>query len=108
MFYNGFTSFFHDCVHYGHSIFCFLKPFDFEFVVFGKLKFFFFNWKFYLIPSSVIFLSVYQGFDILDWNFKLTADLEILCIPSNFSYKFFLKRVKHIVNNSNYGALRRN
>lgn len=45
-----------------------------------------------------------DGFDFLNWHFKL-YNSDIICSPSIESYRFFLGRVKNIVNNSNYGAV---
>lgn len=56
--------------------------------------------------SSVKFtiLNVFEGFDFLDWHFKVCNNYNLLCFPSFLSYQKFLIRVKHILNNSNYGV----
>ena len=44
------------------------------------------------------------GFDFLEWNFRLLRNNEFISIPSSSNYKKFVKRVKVILNNSNYGS----
>ncbi|MDD1463604.1 RNA-dependent DNA polymerase, partial [Dolichospermum sp. ST_sed2] len=45
-----------------------------------------------------------DGFDFLGWNFKVQENGKFRCVPSVDNFKSFRKKVKHIVNNSNYGA----
>jgi RNA-directed DNA polymerase len=45
-----------------------------------------------------------DGFDFLGWHFKVQNNGKFRCVPSMDNYKAFRKKVKHIVNNSNYGA----
>ncbi|ALB39540.1 MULTISPECIES: reverse transcriptase domain-containing protein [unclassified Anabaena] len=45
-----------------------------------------------------------DGFDFLGWHFKVQNNGKFRCVPSVDNYKAFRKKVKHIVNNSNYGA----
>jgi RNA-directed DNA polymerase len=45
-----------------------------------------------------------DGFDFLGWHFKVQKNGKFRCIPSTDNFKAFRKKVKHIVNNSNYGA----
>jgi RNA-directed DNA polymerase len=45
-----------------------------------------------------------DGFDFLGWHFKVQNNGKFRCTPSVENYKAFRKKVKHIVNNSNYGA----
>ncbi|MHC5720410.1 MAG: group II intron maturase-specific domain-containing protein, partial [Nostoc sp.] len=44
-----------------------------------------------------------EGFDFLGWHFKVQSNGKFRCIPSVNNFKAFRKKVKHIVNNSNYG-----
>lgn len=46
-----------------------------------------------------------DGFDFLGWNFKVQSNGKFRCIPSVDNFKAFRQKVKHIVNNSNYGAI---
>ncbi|MEH2123899.1 group II intron reverse transcriptase/maturase [Nostoc sp.] len=45
-----------------------------------------------------------DGFDFLGWHFKVQKNGKFRCNPSVDNFKEFRKKVKHIVNNSNYGA----
>ena len=45
-----------------------------------------------------------DGFDFLGWHFKVQKNGKFRCSPSVDNFKAFRKKVKHIVNNSNYGA----
>ncbi|MBG1242059.1 group II intron reverse transcriptase/maturase [Nostoc sp. NZL] len=45
-----------------------------------------------------------DGFDFLGWNFKVQKNGKLRRTPSTDNFKAFRKKVKHIVNNSNYGA----
>ena len=46
-----------------------------------------------------------DGFDFLGWHFKIQKNGKFRCIPSVENFKAFRKKIKHIVNNSNYGAI---
>ncbi|MCC5655999.1 reverse transcriptase N-terminal domain-containing protein [Nostoc sp. XA010] len=45
-----------------------------------------------------------DGFDFLGWHFKVQKNGKFKSTPSVDNFKAFRKKVKHIVNNSNYGA----
>jgi group II intron reverse transcriptase/maturase len=45
-----------------------------------------------------------DGFDFLSWHFKVQSNGKFRGVPSVDNFKAFRKKVKHIVNNSNYGA----
>ncbi|MEH2297092.1 group II intron reverse transcriptase/maturase [Nostoc sp.] len=45
-----------------------------------------------------------DGFDFLGWHFKVQKNGKFRSTPSVDNFKAFLRQVKHIVNNSNYGA----
>ena len=45
-----------------------------------------------------------EGFDFLGWNFHVQKNGKFRCVPSKENYQAFKKKVKHIVNSSNYGA----
>jgi len=45
-----------------------------------------------------------DGFDFLGWHFKVQNNGKFRCVPSVDNFKAFRKKVKHIVNNSSYGA----
>ena len=45
-----------------------------------------------------------DGFDFLGWNFLVQENGKFRCVPSKENYQAFKKKVKTIVNSSNYGA----
>jgi 5-methylcytosine-specific restriction endonuclease McrA len=45
-----------------------------------------------------------DGFDFLGWHFKVQTNGKFRSVPSADNFKSFRQKVKHIVNNSNYGA----
>lgn len=45
-----------------------------------------------------------DGFDFLGWHFKVQSNGKFRCVPSVDNFKAFRQKIKHIVNNSNYGA----
>jgi len=45
-----------------------------------------------------------DGFDFLGWHFKVQSNGKFRCTPSEENFKKFRKKVKAIVNSSNYGA----
>lgn len=45
-----------------------------------------------------------DGFDFLGWNFRVQKNGKFRCTPSEENFKAFRNKVKHVVNNSNYGA----
>jgi group II intron reverse transcriptase/maturase len=45
-----------------------------------------------------------DGFDFLGWHFKVQSNGKFRSFPSVDNFKEFRKKVKHIVNNSSYGA----
>ncbi|GJD21632.1 reverse transcriptase homolog [Rivularia sp. IAM M-261] len=45
-----------------------------------------------------------EGFDFLGWHFKVQQNGKFRCVPSLENFQNFRKKVKAIVNNSNYGA----
>jgi RNA-directed DNA polymerase len=45
-----------------------------------------------------------EGFDFLGWHFKVQSNGKFRSFPSVDNFKAFRKKVKHIVNNSSYGA----
>ncbi|PSB00336.1 RNA-dependent DNA polymerase [Merismopedia glauca CCAP 1448/3] len=45
-----------------------------------------------------------DGFNFLGWHFKVQTNGKFRCVPSEDNFKAFRKKVKAVVNNSNYGA----
>lgn len=54
--------------------------------------------------SKTHIVSATDGFDFLGWHFQVRSDGKLRCVPSVDNFKAFRKKVKTIVNHSNYGA----
>nr|YP_009541083.1 ycf13 [Lepocinclis steinii]AYQ93599.1 ycf13 [Lepocinclis steinii] len=91
-------------IRVGENLLVFLKPSENEFNLLNKIVEFFYLAGINKELSTVDLFSVQNGFDFLDWHYKLYPTGEIYCVPSSISYNIFLRRVKNIINNSNYGA----
>lgn len=95
----------HSSIRFGYDVLFFLKPLDNEKFIINKL---------YLVLDSLKlslrnlltfrFFYVFEGFNFLGWHFSLNQDLDSFSTPSFYSYQLLLKRIKPIINNSNYGA----
>nr|AEW12981.1 ycf13 [Strombomonas acuminata] len=96
---NLFTSF-----RFGHEVLVLLKPLDREDFIVKKFRFFLSLRGSNLDISCISLFSIYAGFNFLDWAFKVDKNFRSISFPSSENYQIFLKRVKLIVNNSNYGA----
>nr|YP_009145369.1 ycf13 [Cryptoglena skujai]AKL38994.1 ycf13 [Cryptoglena skujai] len=94
----------HYSLRFGYNILFILKPLDNEKLILKKLESFFINSGMQGISYSVFFSSTLNGFDFLGWYFKVFKNGDFICVPSNNNYQNFLKRIKLILNNSNYGA----
>lgn len=95
----------HKGFRFGSNLVFFLKPFDNELLIVQKIASFF---NLLLLSTDLIsfkLLSTISGFDFLDWHFKSFPKGGFICTPSLANYRSFLFRIKHIINNSNYGAL---
>lgn len=96
----------HFCFRCNSYLLFFLYPNDNEKIVLKKIFSFLrlseINLSFI---NEGVFSSLY-GFDFLDWNFKFSWTKDSYSTPSLTNYHLFLKRVKQIINNSNYGAVR--
>lgn len=94
----------HCCLRFGYDLLFFLKPFDNEKDILSKvylfLTFLGLNYKYI---SFVKILKATDGFDLLDWRFYINNLNESICVPSFNNYQNFLRKIKPIINNSNYG-----
>lgn len=95
-----------NCMRFGSQILIFLFPIDNEVFIFNKLHYFLGSIGFHFNISDLSVCSLKEGFDFLGWHFKCTSSGDLFCSPSLVNYRIFLKRVKNIINNSNYGAVR--
>lgn len=95
----------HSCIRFGYSNLFFLKPLDNEISVINKLNIFFDSIGIKCVIKNIKLLSGSEGFNFLDWRFKIDNAGNCFSTPSFENYQLFLKRIKYIINNSNYGSV---
>ncbi len=95
----------HFSVRFGPKFLVFLKPMDNEFYIVKKFVSFLRFRGLSFNSMKIQLFSTSSGFDFLDWHFKLSNFGKVFCQPSFSSYQSFLRRVKYIINNSNYGSI---
>lgn len=88
---------------YGSHLLLIVNPMDNELALFNKISSFFHLSGINFSSKDYILLSLYKGFDFINWKF-LKKGKFFISVPSNENYTFFLNRVKYIINNSNYGV----
>nr|YP_009538639.1 ycf13 [Phacus pleuronectes]AYQ93669.1 ycf13 [Phacus pleuronectes] len=91
-------------LQFGFNFLFFLNPKDNELRCLNSFDKFFRSIGINSFQKSVRICSSLEGFDFLDWHFRVYPDGKLFCSPSVNNYRFFLKRVKAIINNSNFGA----
>nr|AST09028.1 ycf13 [Eutreptiella pomquetensis] len=100
---NGIESI-HPCIRYADTVIFILKPLDSGKVIVEKLNSFLINIGLDISCKKVKFLSSLMGFNFLGWHFRVFSNGNFRCTPSVENYKTFKRKIKHIVNNSNYGS----
>lgn len=90
---------------FGFHFLFILNPKDSEVDCLEKFDKFFESIGVSLFQRNVQLYSALNGFDFLDWHFRVYPDGKLFCSPSVTNYRLFLKRVKSIINNSNFGAV---
>jgi RNA-directed DNA polymerase len=94
----------HKSVRYADDMVIILKPEDDEKQILNRIEKFLAKKGLRVKESKTKLVHSTEGFDFLGWHFKVQANGKFRCVPSEDNYKAFLKKVKSIVNNSNYGA----
>lgn len=94
----------HPCIRIGRKILIFLKPEHNEKKIIKQFILFLSNLGIICKKNSFQFISPSSGFNVLNWNFQITKNKEFYSSPTSDKYKQFRKKVKTIINNSNYGA----
>ncbi len=92
------------CVRYADDMLFFLRPEDDGKEILDKISQFLAERGLKVSEKKTKLTASTDGFDFLGWNFKVQQNGKFRCIPSEENFKAFRKKVKHIVNNSNYGA----
>jgi len=94
----------HQSVRYADDMVIILKPQDNAEVILGKISQFLAERGMKVSEKKTKLTATTDGFDFLGWNFRVQKNGKFRCVPSADNFKAFRQKVKHIVNNSNYGA----
>ena len=81
-----------------------LKPQDDADAILDRVKQFLANRGMSISQEKTRVTASTDGFDFLGWNFKVQFNGKFRSRPSVDNFKAFRQKVKHIVNNSTYGA----
>ena len=94
----------HNSVRYADDMVFILKPNDDATKVLTKVEEFLAIRGLNVKASKTKLVASTDGFDFLGWNFRVQKNGKFRCTPSEENFKAFQTKVKHVVNNSNYGA----
>jgi group II intron reverse transcriptase/maturase len=94
----------HQSVRYADDMVFTLKPEDDAEEILSKVKDFLASRGLNISERKTKLTASTDGFDFLGWHFKVQKNGKFRCVPSVDNFKALRKKVKHIVNNSNYGA----
>ncbi len=94
----------HPSVRYADDMVIILKPQDDAEQILGLISQFLAERGLKVSEKKTKLTATTDGFDFLGWHFKVQSNGKFRCVPSVDNFKAFRKKVKHIVNNSNYGA----
>jgi RNA-directed DNA polymerase len=91
-------------IRYADDIVIILKPEDDAQAILAKISEFLAARGMKVSAKKTKLTNTTDGFNFLGWYFKVQKNGKFRCTPSEENYKAFRKKVKAIVNNSNYGA----
>jgi group II intron reverse transcriptase/maturase len=91
-------------IRYADDLVFILKPGDNAEKVLEDIKAFLAIRGLNIKATKTHLVAATEGFDFLGWHFQVQTNGKFRCTPSEENYKAFRNKVKHIVNNSNYGA----
>ena len=94
----------HQSVRYADDMVIILKPKDNAEEILDKISQFLEERGMNISEKKTKLTATTNGFDFLGWHFKVQNNEKFRCFPSADNFKAFRQKVKHIVNNSNYGA----
>lgn len=94
----------HNSVRYADDMIIILKPKDDAEVILAKISEFLAIRGMNISQHKTKLTATRNGFDFLGWHFKVQKNGKFRSTPSEDNYKAFRRKVKAIVNNSNYGA----
>jgi RNA-directed DNA polymerase len=91
-------------VRYADDMVIILRPEDNDVEILAKISEFLTARGMKVSEKKTKTTATKDGFDFLGWHFKCQKNGKFKSTPSEANYKAFRKKVKAIVNNSNYGA----
>ena len=94
----------HPSVKYAHDMVYFLKPKDDANAILAKVCHFLADRGMNISAEKTRVTASTDGFDFLGWHFRVQSNGKFRSKPSAANFKAFRQKVKHIVNNSNYGS----
>ncbi|BAY87093.1 reverse transcriptase homolog [Calothrix parasitica NIES-267] len=101
---NGIENIHEASIRYADDVVLFLKPNDNAQRILQKVKKFLAERGMDISEEKTKITSATTGFDFLDWHFKVQNNGKFRSTPSEDNFKSFQKKVKEIINNSNYGS----
>jgi len=94
----------HNAIRYADDMVIILKKNDNAEVILGKISQFLAERGMKVNEAKTKVTASTDGFDFLGWHLKVQTNGKFRSVPSVDNYKAFRQKVKHIVNNSNYGS----
>ena len=101
---NGIESI-HPSVRYADDMVIILKPSDNAETILEEIRAFLAARGMKVSERKTKVTATKDGFDFLGWTFKVQKNGKFRCVPAMDNHRAFRKKVKSIVNNSNYGAI---
>ena len=92
------------CVRYADDMVFFLKPEDNATEILDEIKEFLAQRGMEISQRKTKITAATDGFDFLGWYFLVQKNRKFRSFPSEENFKAFRKKIKAIINNSNYGA----
>lgn len=94
----------HKSVRYADDMVILLKPNEDANAILDQVSKFLAKRGMNISEKKTKITAATEGFDFLGWNFKVQKNGKFRSKPSEENYKAFRKKVKTLVNSSNYGA----
>lgn len=94
----------HQSVRYADDMVIILKPNEDAVTILTKISQFLSQRGMKISEKKTKLTATTEGFDFLGWHFRVQSNGKFRCVPSVDNFKAFRKKVKALVNNSNYGA----
>ncbi|NEN98646.1 MAG: RNA-dependent DNA polymerase [Moorea sp. SIO3I7] len=94
----------HPSVRYADDMVIFLKPKDDAEKVLNKIKAFLAEREMEISEEKTKITKTTDGFDFLGWHMRVKQNGKFQCTPSMENHRAIRRKIKAIVNSSNYGA----